>query len=187
MRVKAQRSSGGVTSVVAGNCGYGIAPCEEAGHTTILRTLEMVEDMRFETLVAGVDWGFTSYGEYLAAVEAKGTMLNFGGYVGHFPVRVAVLGDDAYEREATAEEVDRMRALVADGLNGGALGFSTDRGGFHLGDGGRPVPSVMATQAEVEALMRVPAELGRGIIHVSTGERFAWTYELQLELRRPLT
>src|SRR4051794_33109401 len=84
----------GVTSVVAGNCGYGIAPCDPAGHTTILRTLEMVEDMRLETLQAGVDWSFTSYGDYLAAVEAKGTVLNFGGYVGHFPVRVAVLGEE---------------------------------------------------------------------------------------------
>jgi N-acyl-D-aspartate/D-glutamate deacylase len=177
----------GVTSVVAGNCGYSIAPATAAGRGTILRTLEKVEDMLLATLEAGVDWAFESYGEYLAAIEAKGTILNFGGYVGHFPVRVAVLGDEAYTREATAAEIDKMRGLVAESIRHGALGFSSDRGGFHLGDGGRPVPSVTASQAELEALMRVTAEIGQGIVHVSTGEHFAWLYEFQRVLRRPIT
>lgn len=176
----------GVTSVVAGNCGYGIAPCDASSHRTILRTLEMVEDMRFATLEAGVDWGFESYGQYLGAVASKGTMLNFGGYVGHFPVRIAVLGDAAYEREATEQEIGQMRRLVAQSIRDGALGFSSDRGGFHLGDGGRPVPSIVASQHELEALMRVTGEISQGIVHVSTGERFGWLYDFQRTLDRPI-
>ena len=129
----------GVTSVVAGNCGYSIAPTRPADRASLLRTLDKVEDMRLATLEAGVDWDFESYGEYLDAVAKRGTVINFGGYVGHTPVRLYVMGDDAYERKATDAEILRMKQVVADSLNGGALGFSSDRGGFHIGDGGRPV------------------------------------------------
>ena len=77
------------------------------------------------------------------------------------------MGDEAYERAATEDEIDRMRAVVAESIRGGALGFSTDRAGFHLGDGGRPVPSMAATQEETEALIRVTAEIGQGTVHVA--------------------
>jgi N-acyl-D-amino-acid deacylase len=94
------------------------------------------------------------------------------------------MGDEAYEREATDEEIDRMKAVVADSIRGGALGFSTDRSGFHLGDGGRPVPSMAATQEETEALIRVTADIGQGTVHVAAGENYAWLYEL--DLGRPI-
>lgn len=175
----------GVTSVVAGNCGYSIAPTREADRGSLMRTLDKVEDMRIATLEAGVDWDFESYPEFLDRVEAKGLGINFGGYVGHTPVRLYVMGDDAYEREATDAEIDRMRTLVADSLRGGALGFSSDRAGFHLGDGGRPVPSVVSSQAEVEALIAVVGEVGRGVVHVAAGENYDWFYDLQPRVGRP--
>ena len=129
--------------MVAGNCGYSIAPTERQSRGSILRTLDKVEDMRLSTLEAGVGWDFETYPEYLQTVARRGTAINFGGYVGHTPVRIYVMGDEAYEREATADEIARMRQVVKDSLLGGALGFSSDRGGFHLGDGGRPVPSIV--------------------------------------------
>jgi N-acyl-D-amino-acid deacylase len=104
--------------------------------------------------------------------------------VGHTAVRLFVLGDAAYERPATGPEVDQMKAVVAQSIRGGALGFSTDRAGFHLGDGGRPVPSMAATQEETEALVRVTAEIGQGTVHVAGGENYAWLYEL--DLGRPI-
>ena len=174
----------GVTSVVAGNCGYSIAPTRAAGRASLMRTLDKVEDMRFETLEAGVRWEFESYGEYLEAVERGGVAINFGGYVGHTPVRAYVLGDDAYERKATDAEIVRMKQVVADSIRDGALGFSSDRAGFHLGDGGRPVPSVVASQEELEALMRVPQEIGLGVVHIAAGEEFAWVYAFQKKLGR---
>ncbi|MEX2100507.1 MAG: amidohydrolase family protein [Acidimicrobiia bacterium] len=177
----------GVTSVVAGNCGYSIAPTREADRASLCRTLDKVEDMRVATLEAGIDWDFETYPEYLAAVRRRGTAINFGGYVGHTPVRMYVMGDDAYEREATDDEIARMRQVVADSIRGGAIGFSSDRGGFHLGDGGRPVPSIVATQAETEALMRVTAEIDQGIVHVAPGENFAWVYDFQRSLGRTIT
>jgi N-acyl-D-aspartate/D-glutamate deacylase len=177
----------GVTSVVAGNCGYSVAPTRPADRASLFRTLDKVEDMRIATLEAGVPWGFETYPEYLDAIGRRGTAINFGGYVGHTAVRLYVLGDEAYEREATPEEIDRMRALVAESIRGGALGFSSDRAGFHVGDGGRPVPSIAASQDETEALMRVTAEIGRGIVHVAPGENFSWVYDFQPTLGRTIT
>jgi N-acyl-D-amino-acid deacylase len=173
-------SSQGVTAVVAGNCGYSLAPTRPENRASLLRTLDKVEDMRLATLVAGIEWDFETYPEYLAAVERRGVLINFGGYVGHTAVRLFVLGDEAYERPATATEIDRMKAVVAESIRGGALGFSTDRAGFHLGDGGRPVPSMAATQEETEALIRVTAEIGQGTVHVAAGENYAWLYGLGL-------
>lgn len=174
----------GVTSVVAGNCGYSIAPTRESGRASLMRTLDKVEDMRVATLEAGIDWNFESYGEYLDGIEKRGLGIHFGGYVGHTPVRLYVMGDDAYEREATPTEIDQMRELVSDSIRAGALGFSSDRAGFHLADGGRPVPSIVSTQAEVEALMSVTREIDQGVIHVATGEDFDWIYDFQRELGR---
>jgi len=177
----------GVTSVVAGNCGYSIAPARPESRDSLCRTLDKVEDMRFETLAAGIEWDFETYPEYLDLIRRRGTAINFGGYVGHTAVRIYVMGDDAYERAATAAEVDQMRGVVRDSILGGALGFSSDRAGFHVGDGGRPVPSIVAEQSEVEALMRVTADIGRGIVHVAPGERYAWVYGFQRTLGRPIT
>ncbi len=176
----------GVTGVVAGNCGYSIAPTRSGGEGTLLRTLDKVEDMRLATLEAGIQWDFETYPEYLEAVRRRGTLINFGGYVGHTPVRIYVMGDEAYERPATDAEIDRMKEVVASSILGGALGFSTDRAGFHLGDGGRPVPSMAATQEETEALIRVTAELGQGTVHVAAGNDYAWLYELAPALGRPI-
>ena len=176
----------GVTGVVAGNCGYSIAPTRAGGEGTLLRTLDKVEDMRLATLEAGITWDFETYPEYLETVRRRGTLINFGGYVGHTPVRIYVMGDDAYERPATEAEIDRMKEVVAASILGGALGFSTDRAGFHLGDGGRPVPSMAATQEETEALIGVTAELGQGSVHVAAGSDYAWLYELQPRLARPV-
>ena len=140
--------------------------------------------MRLATLEAGIAWDFETYPEYLNAVERRGVLINFGGYVGHTAVRLFVMGDEAYERPATEKEIDQMKAVVAQSIRGGALGFSTDRAGFHLGDGGRPVPSMAATQEETEALIRVTAEIGQGTVHVAGGENYAWLYEL--DLGRPI-
>jgi N-acyl-D-amino-acid deacylase len=174
----------GVTGVVAGNCGYSLAPTRPEGRASLLRTLDKVEDMRLATLEAGIVWDFETYPEYLDAVERRGVLINFGGYVGHTAVRLFVMGDEAYERPATEKEIDQMKVVVAQSIRGGALGFSTDRAGFHLGDGGRPVPSMAATQEETEALIRVTAEIGQGTVHVAGGENYAWLYEL--ELGRPI-
>ncbi len=177
----------GVTSVVAGNCGFSIAPCSPDVRDSMISTLVSVEDMRADTLHAGIDWSFQTYGEYLADVSARGTAINFGGYVGHTAVRLWVMGDDAYERAATPEEVSKMADVVSEAMSAGALGFSSDRSPFHRGDGGRPVPSAVATMEEIAALWRAVDAHGWGLIHVAPGENFEWVYELQQSISVPVT
>ena len=177
----------GVTSVVAGNCGFSVAPCRPELRPLMMRTLEAVEDMSFDAMSEAIPWSFETYPEYLRALATRGLGLNFGGYVGHTAVRLWAMGEDAYEREATADEVARMRSVVADAITGGALGFSTDRAGFLQGDSGRPVPSVVASAAETEALMMTVADVGRGIAHVAPGDTFEWVYDFAARFGHTLT
>ena len=114
----------GVTSVVAGNCGFSIAPVRPEHRELLVRTLQHVEDMSPDTLFAGVPWDdFETFPQYLDAIEARGTLLNYACYVGHTAVRLYVMGTDGYEREATDDEIRGMQQVIADALAAGATGF----------------------------------------------------------------
>jgi N-acyl-D-aspartate/D-glutamate deacylase len=176
----------GVTTVVAGNCGFSLAPAKPEGRPILVGTLDKVEDMAAATLQAGIEWDFETYPEYLDAVGRRGPGINFGGFVGHTAVRVYVMGEAGYERAATPAEIDAMKSVVAASIRGGALGFSTDRAGFILGHGGRAVPSIVATQEETEALMSVTAEIAQGIVHVAPGEDCTWIGPFQKSLGRTI-
>jgi N-acyl-D-amino-acid deacylase len=157
----------GVTSVVMGNCGFGVAPARPAHRDVIVRTLENVEGMAMEALEAGIDWCFETFPDYLAAVDARAKRLNVGAFIGHTPLRLFVVGTD--ERPATPDEVSSMQAVVREAISAGALGFSTSRQPAHQGAYGRPVASRFAEVDEVYALAGVLGELGRGVIQVSIG------------------
>src|ERR1700709_1993865 len=109
----------GVTTIVAGNCGFSIAPTRPEHRNLIARTLENVEDMDVAALEAGVPWGFSTFPEFLASVEKRGTGLNFAAYVGHTALRLFVMGDDAYERAATPDEITAMAAVVTEAMEAG--------------------------------------------------------------------
>jgi len=157
----------GVTSVVMGNCGFGVAPTRPEHRDVVVRTLENVEGMAMEALEAGIDWCFESFPEYLRALDDRPKRLNIGAFLGHTPLRLFVVGGD--ERPATPAEVDTMRAVLREALEAGAIGFSTSRQPAHQGAYGRPVPSRFAALDEVYALASVLGELGRGVIQVSIG------------------
>jgi N-acyl-D-aspartate/D-glutamate deacylase len=179
----------GVTTVVAGNCGFAIAPTRGEHHETIARTLENVEDMDVATLAAGIAWEFQTFPEYLDVIARRGTLLNFAVYAGHTPIRLYVMGDDAYERAATAEEIGRMAGLVRDGIAAGAAGFSTSFSPAHRGVDGKPVPSRFATADEVEALFLAVSEAGKGVVLITPGEQCSYpdVYEWQPRIGRPFT
>jgi N-acyl-D-aspartate/D-glutamate deacylase len=179
----------GVTTVVAGNCGFAIAPTREEHHEVIARTLENVEDMNVDTLAAGIAWEFQTFPEYLELIRRRGTVLNFTAYVGHSPLRLYVMGDDAYERAATAEEIGRMAELVREGIAAGAAGFSTSFSFAHRGVDGKPVPSRFSKADEVEGLFRAAGEAGKGVVLITPGEQctYADVYEWQPRVGRPFT
>jgi N-acyl-D-aspartate/D-glutamate deacylase len=179
----------GVTTVVAGNCGFAIAPTRPEHHDVIVHTLENVEDMDPATLREGVAWDFETFPEYLASIARRGTLLNFTAYVGHSALRLYVLGDAAYERAATVDEIERMSALVREGIAAGGAGFSTSFSYAHRGVDGKPVPSRFAEADEVEALFRATGEAGKGVILITPGPQcsYADVYEWQPRFGRPFT
>jgi N-acyl-D-amino-acid deacylase len=159
----------GVTTVVMGNCGFGIAPTRPEHRSTIARTLENVEGMSVDALEAGIPWTFESFPEYLDAVESAPTRLNVAAMIGHTPLRLYVLGDEATERPAKDEEVARMRALVAEALAAGALGFATSKSPTHAGAEGKPVPSRLAELDEVYRIAEALKQHGHGIMQITPG------------------
>jgi N-acyl-D-aspartate/D-glutamate deacylase len=179
----------GVTTVVAGNCGFTIAPTRPEHHDVIVRTLENVEDMDAATLTAGTVWGFQTHPEYMEFVRQRGTVLNFTAYVGHSAVRLWVMGDAAYEREATADEIAEMCRVVQEAIHAGAAGFSTSFAFTHRGMDGKPVPSRYAAHDEVDALFLAAGATGKGVVLATPGEQctYADMYEWQPRIGRPFT
>ncbi len=164
----------GVTSVVMGNCGFGIAPTHPKHRDLIIRTLENVEGMSADALLAGVGpkWDFETFPEFLDAIERRGTAINVGALVGHTPVRLYVMGEESTERPATEAEIAHMRRIVAEALAAGAIGFATSKAQTHVGYAGKPVPSRAAELAEIEALAGALGESGHGLMQATIGRGF---------------
>ncbi|MEY4230029.1 MAG: hypothetical protein RLZZ362_878 [Actinomycetota bacterium] len=180
----------GVTTVVAGNCGFSIAPTRPDDRDLIARTLEKVEDMDPATLNAGIPWEFETFPEYLATVERHGSALNFAAYIGHTPLRIFVMGEEASGRTATADEIEQMAALVSEAMDAGAVGFATSFAVTHRGADGRPIPSRWADRTEIEALCNAVALTGRGTVGINGAAenlRFEQIYDLQIALGVPFT
>jgi N-acyl-D-amino-acid deacylase len=159
----------GVTTVVAGNCGFSIAPCRPEHHDVIVHTLESVEGMDARSLSAGIVWDFETFPDYLDLVARRGTTPNFTAYIGHTALRLYVMGDAAYERAATSEEIDKMCELLTQAMAVGAAGFSTSFSFAHRGVDGKPVPSRFAEMDEVEALFMTAGKSGKGAVLTTPG------------------
>jgi N-acyl-D-aspartate/D-glutamate deacylase len=156
---------------------------------TIARTLENVEDMDVASLEAGIPWDFETFPEYLASIGRRGTILNFNAYVGHTALRLYVMGDAAYERAATDEEVASMCSVLRESMEAGAIGFATSFATTHRGVDGKPIPSRFAERSEFDALCDVLTELGRGVVHIAPGEQvsFGDLADLQKRIQVPIT
>ena len=159
----------GVTTAVIGNCGFTIAPCRPADRELTMRNLTQVEGMSIDALRAGIDWGFETFGEYMAQLRARGSVANVAAYVGHSSVRTYVMGDDAARREASAAEIAQMQAIVRDAMAHGAVGFASSTSPAHNGEGGLPMPSRLASDAEMAALVGAMGEGGRGVYMLTKG------------------
>jgi N-acyl-D-aspartate/D-glutamate deacylase len=144
----------GVTTAIAGNCGFTIAPLSSETGEYLMPMLARVEGMPLESLRTGVPWNWQSTEEYLDRLD--GTLaINTGFMVGHSAIRRLAMGEAANERASTPEELATMRRLLSDGLGAGALGFSTTTSTTHNDAQSRPVPSRFADAAEFVALARV--------------------------------
>ncbi len=153
----------GVTSVVAGNCGYSIAPCAPPDREWVTSLFAKVEGMTPSVLREGLPWDWESFPSFLDVLDRR-LGINAAVYVGHSALRRFVMRDAASEREATADEIERMRALVREAMAAGAAGFSSSQAPTHVDHQGRPVPSRRATFEEVATLAEAAGEGGAGSI-----------------------
>ena len=158
----------GVTSVVMGNCGVGIAPCRPAQREALAWDLVNVEGMSFDVLAKGVRWEWESFSEFMTA-KRLGMGINLGFLMPLSPFRSYVMGEEAQERAATAAETARIAALLQEGMQAGALGFSTTLATQHVGYRGRPLACRLASREELGAYARVLRETGHGSIEVNLG------------------
>ncbi len=162
----------GVTTAVIGNCGFGIAPCPKDQRETMLKNLSVVEGMDLDALLTGTRWDFESFSEYLDQIRSAGPYANVAVLVGHSAIRTAVMADEASTRaEPTAEELARMQAMVRDAISSGAIGFASSFSPNHSGYGGSPMPSTIASDAELRALMQPLREAERGMFVMASGSR----------------
>jgi N-acyl-D-amino-acid deacylase len=156
----------GVTSVIMGNCGVGIAPCREAVHEIAAWDLVNVEAIPFEVLAKGVTWDWETFPQYLDAAQRRGSGINLGFMAALTPFRHYVMGEQSMERSATAEETAQIKALIKEAVTAGAFGFSTTTAPQHIGYKGRPLACRNASRDEYKAYANVLKEMGRGAIEM---------------------
>lgn len=162
----------GVTTAVIGNCGFGIAPCPPAHRELLLKNLSVVEGMDLDALLAGTRWDFETFAEYLAALRRRHLFANVAVLAQHSTIRTAVMGDAACERaQPTPDELGRMRDIVRGAIRAGAIGFASSFSPNHSGWGSRPMPSTLAPDDELAALVGVLGEEGCGMFVSATGPR----------------
>src|SRR5208337_817079 len=157
----------GVTSVVMGNCGFSLAPCGEKDKLLVMRNLERAEDISPEAMQAGIKWSWTTFAQYLDAVDHLPKGINYAAYMGHSALRTYVMGERAFDEQATTEDLQMMRDELRDAIRAGAIGFTTSRTSNHQTPDGRPVASRIANWDEVRQLVGVMGDLGAGIFEIA--------------------
>ena len=158
----------GVTSLVMGNCSLTLHPCKPGDRDALVSSLARVEAIPREALEAALEWEWTTTGEYLDRL-GRGLGVNVAAHIGHSALRQYVMGEAATERAATPEELARMREVLRQCLEEGAIGFSINQNPFHIRDDNRPIPSRLGTHEELLALASVLREVNAGVIQISRG------------------
>ena len=177
----------GVTTTVIGNCGFTIAPCRPADRDLTMRNLTHVEGMSLDALRHGVAWEFESFPDYLDMLSRRGVGPNVAAFVGHSSLRTYVMGADASQRTASESEVAQMQRLVREAMGVGAVGFATSTSEAHNGEAGLPMPSRLADQREMQALVSAMGESGRGTFMLTRGSATSipWIETLAAACGRP--
>ena len=163
----------GVTSVVMGNCGVGIAPCRPEAREIATRDLVNVEGIPFEVLERGITWDWQTFLEFLDAAEKRGSALNLGFIAPLTPFRHWVMGEASMERGATPEETAQIKALIGEAVDAGAFGFSTTILNQHMGYQARPLACRNASRDELKAYCNALKERNKGAIEIALTQKIS--------------
>src|SRR5579885_1054656 len=183
----------GVTTIVMGNCGVGFAPVQAGREQFLIELMEGVEDIPGSALAAGIPWQWESFTQYLDALERMRRAIDVAAQVPHGAVRAYVMGErGAHNEEATAEDIARMAALVAEALHAGAIGVSSSRTLLHRAKNGEHVPGTFASEAEMVALGRAMGQAGHRVMELATDmvgpdTNLEWMARISIETGCPVT
>jgi N-acyl-D-amino-acid deacylase len=185
----------GVTSVVMGNCGVGIAPCRPKAREVAMRDLVNVEAIPFEVLNAGITWDWETFPEYMDAAERRKPALNLAFLAPLTPFRHYVMGEASMERAANPEEVEQIKELLGKAIDAGAFGWSSTLLNQHMGYGGRPLACRNASREELKAYCNALRSRGKGSIEMAMTRQISVLEQAELDLldfmleesRRPVT
>ncbi len=166
-------SEHGVTTVMMGNCGVGIAPCRPAARGLLTEDLVTVEGIDSDVLTAGIRWDWETFPQFMDAAAKRGSAINLGFIAPISPFRTYVLGAQANERAATIEETQTIAGLLRDAMQAGAWGFSTTASRQHIGHGGKPLSARLASRDELTAYCGVLKSLKRGVIEMALTKRYS--------------
>ena len=186
-------SAHGVTTVIAGNCGVGFAPCRPQDQDRLIRLMEGVEDLPFPVLKAGLPWNWQSFPDYLDSLSGRQFAVDIGLQLPHAPLRVYVMGERGANREAaTPDDIAAMAALAAEAMQAGAMGFSTSRTLNHRTADGQPTPTLTAGEDELMGIARAMGRTGKGVLQfvsdfADPDAEFAMLRRLCAESGRPLS
>lgn len=169
----------GVTTAVMGNCGVGFAPVRPSDHDRLIRLMEGVEDIPGTALAEGLSWNWESFPDYMDALDATPRTMDIAAMVGHDPLRVYVMNERAsFDAQASEDEIARMRDLVAEALDAGAIGFSTGRSDLHRTADGEWTPASEATAKELAGIASAFKGRDHGVIQAVSD------FDLQRDLER---
>lgn len=172
----------GVTTVVMGNCGVGIAPCRERVREIAAWDLVNVEAIPFDALSRGITWEWESFPEYLDAAARRGSGINLAFLAPLTPFRHFVMGEESMQREASPEETQKIATLLGEAVEAGAFGFSTTTLPQHIGYQGRPLACRLASREELKAYANALKKVGRGSIEMALTRRGGVVSEEEYDL-----
>jgi len=172
----------GVTTIVTGNCGVGLAPCRPEDREAIMWDLVNVEAMSFDVLDQGIQWGWGTFPQFLESLAKPGLGPNLGAYVPLAALRRYVLGPEASERAATPEEAAAIARAYREALEAGAVGLAISQLPNHAGYMGRPIASLLASRDELAALCAEMRQLDKGIIEIALSKRAGTLTEQEFEM-----
>ena len=156
----------GVTSVIMGNCGFALAPCAPEQREWFAKCLEAVEDIPTDAMMAGIDWTWETFPEYLETVGRLPKGINYGAYIGHSALRMYTMGERGLSEKATRDDLKKMGSSVVEALRAGALGFSTSRSTTHTTPSGSPIASRVAEWPELDYIVGEMAKVNAGVFQI---------------------
>jgi N-acyl-D-amino-acid deacylase len=185
----------GVTTVVMGNCGVGLAPCKPNEHDIAAWNLVHVEAIPHDVLDKGITWDWETFPQYMEAAQRRGLGINVGFLAPLSPFRHWAMGEEAMGRAATEAETAQVCAMLRETMAAGALGFSLTVMPQHVGYKGLPLACRLASHDELRSYAAVLREAGHGVIEIAltrqpsglTDDEYGLLNLLSRESQRPVT